>query len=165
MKTDRRHVLGGLAALPLITAAAPYQCVTVYEAGRIITMEPSQPVGRFVAVADGVVLSVADSLADLSPWTDGRRVNLDRRFAGKVFMPGLIEPHLHPMLAAVMLNIPFVAPDDWDLPSASYPARAPLRIGGSGSKRNWRGQMMRFSSAGVTMNCSTARWIGRNWTG
>lgn len=130
MKTDRRHVLGGLAALPLITAAAPYQCVTVYEAGRIITMEPSQPVGRFVAVADGVVLSVADSLADLSPWTDGRRVNLDRRFAGKVFMPGLIEPHLHPMLAAVMLNIPFVAPDDWDLPSASYP--------GARTAQDWR---------------------------
>lgn len=130
MRTDRRHVLGGLAALPLIGAAAPYQRVTVYEAGRIITMEPSQPEGRFVAVADGVVLSVADSLAALAPWTDGRSVNLDRRFAGRVLMPGLIEPHLHPMLAAVMLNIPFVAPDDWELPSASYP--------GARSAQDWR---------------------------
>lgn len=126
MKTDRRNVLGGLAALPMAGATKPYRNVTVFEAGRIITMEPSQPQGRFVAVADGLILSVADSLAALAPWTDGRSVRLDRRFAGKVLMPGLIDPHLHPMQASVMLNIPFVAPDDWDLPMARYPgARTP----------------------------------------
>ena len=32
-------------------------------------------------------------------------------------LPGLIDPHLHPMQAAVMLNIPFLAPDDWRLPA------------------------------------------------
>jgi predicted amidohydrolase YtcJ len=126
MRTDRRNVLGGLAALPIVAATAPYREVTVFEAHRIITMEPSQPQARFVAVADGLILSVADSLAALAPWTDGRNVNLDRRFAGKILMPGLIEPHLHPMQAAVMLNLPFVAPDDWELPSASFPgARTP----------------------------------------
>ena len=126
MKTDRRNVLGGLAALPLAGATAPYHQVTVFEARRIITMEPSQPEARFVAVADGMILSVADSLAALAPWTDGRSVKLDRRFAGQVLMPGLIDPHLHPMQAAVMLNIPFVSPEDWDLPTGRYPgARTP----------------------------------------
>jgi len=41
-------------------------------------------------------------------------------------MPGLIDPHVHPMQAAVMLNLPFIAPDDWELPTGSFPgARTP----------------------------------------
>jgi hypothetical protein len=122
---DRRSTLRGLAALPLIAAApAPSTTprrITVFEAARIITMEPSLPSARFVAVADGMILGHADNLAALAPWTHGQDTTLDRRFAGKVLMPGLIDPHIHPMLAAVMLNLPFIAPDDWKLPSGYYP--------------------------------------------
>lgn len=123
MELDRRKLLGGMAAMPLAGAAPAFtqRAVTVFEAGQIITMEPSQPSARFVAVADGMILSVADRLAALEPWTKGQQVNLDRRFADKVLMPGLIDPHLHPMQASVMLNLPFVAPDDWDLPGGRYP--------------------------------------------
>jgi predicted amidohydrolase YtcJ len=45
-------------------------------------------------------------------------------------MPGLIDPHVHPVMAAVMLNLPFVAPDDWDLPSGYYP--------GTQTQAGWR---------------------------
>jgi len=118
----RRTVLGTLAALPFASAVrAVSGPVTVFEARRIVTMEPAQPQARFVAVAGGMILGLADSLAELAPWTSGREVKLDRSFARQVLMPGLIDPHIHPMQAAVMLNLPFISPDDWNLPSGSYP--------------------------------------------
>jgi predicted amidohydrolase YtcJ len=94
--------------------------VTIFEAAKIITMEPSLPSARFVAVSGGIILGVADSVAALDAWTRGRTVSLDRRFAKQILMPGLIDPHVHPMQAAVMLNLPFIAPEDWVLPSGSY---------------------------------------------
>ena len=119
---QRRTVLGSLAALPFAgSALAATGPVTVFEARRIVTMEPAQPAARFVAVADGIILGLADSLDELHPWTTGRAVQIVRDFADKVLLPGFIEPHLHPMQAAVMLGIPFIAPDDWDLPSGKSP--------------------------------------------
>lgn len=111
---------------PNLVKAATHPAVTVYEARQIITMEPSLPSARFVAVADGIILGLGDSLTALEPWTAGRTVTIDRHFADKVLMPGLIDPHVHPMQAAVMLNLPFIAPDDWELPTGSFPgARTP----------------------------------------
>jgi hypothetical protein len=118
----RRALLGGLAALPLARAAlAANAPVTVFEARRIVTMEPAMPSARFVAVAGGIVLGIADRLEDLAPWAHGREVRRDRSLAGSVLMPGLIDPHVHPMQSAIMLNLPFVAPDDWELPSGRNP--------------------------------------------
>lgn len=84
-------------------------------------MEPSFPSARFAAVSDGVILGVANSVAELEPWTVGREVVIDRQFTTKVLMPGLIDPHVHPMQAAVMLNLPFISPDDWQLPTGNFP--------------------------------------------
>lgn len=122
MPLKRRSVMAGLVALPVARRAlAQSTPVTVFEAAKIVTMEPAQPTARFAAVAGGMILGVADRLDDLSAWTAGRSVRHDRSLAGKVLMPGFIEPHLHPMQASVMLNIPFAAPDDWQLPSGSFP--------------------------------------------
>ncbi len=124
MRVNRRATLGLLASAPVAIAAAEpatptNRRITIFEAKRIVTMEPAQPQARFVAVADGMILGVADSVDALSVWPGER--TLDRRFADKVLMPGLIDPHVHPAQTAVMLNIPFLAPDDWDLPSGRYP--------------------------------------------
>jgi predicted amidohydrolase YtcJ len=121
MTIDRRQALVLLGAAPVAVATAAPAQVTVFEAAKIVTMEPSNPSARFAAVADGIILGVADSLAALEPWTRGRSVSVDRRFAKNVLMPGLIDPHVHPMLASVALNFTFLAPDDWKLPSGTYP--------------------------------------------
>ncbi len=118
MKFDRRGMLAGIGALPLASVAAnafAREPVTVFEAN-FVTMEPSLPEARFVAVSSGIILGVADSVAALTPWTANRETTLDRSFAGKTVFPGLIDPHIHPMQSAVMLNVPFIAPDDWVLP-------------------------------------------------
>ncbi len=65
----------------------------VYEARKIITMNPSRAMATHVAVRDGRILG-AGSLAELSGWGAHK---LDRRFAGQVLMPGLIEGHCHLM--------------------------------------------------------------------
>lgn len=125
MKLSRRSSLqlisAGVLSVPSLARAAGPTRVTVFEAARIVTMEPSFPSARFAAVADGTILGVANSIAELAPWTVGREVVIDRQFAGKVLMPGLIDPHVHPMQAAVMLNLPFIAPDDWQLPTGNFP--------------------------------------------
>ena len=64
---------------------------TIYEAHRIITMNPSQPFATHVAVQDGRILGVG-SLDDLTGW--GAHT-VDRRFAGQVLMPGFVEGHSH----------------------------------------------------------------------
>ncbi len=121
----RRSALGLLAATPLAAAvaarAAVPAAITVFEARRLMTMEPARPSCRYVAVAGGLIVALGDTLAALEPWTNGRDIKLDRSLAAYVVLPGLIDPHLHPMQAAVMLNIPFLAPDDWRLPAEFSP--------------------------------------------
>jgi predicted amidohydrolase YtcJ len=84
-------------------------------------MERSLPAARFMAVAEGMILGLADSLEDLAAWTSERETRVDRRFADQVLFPGLVDPHIHPMQAAVMMNMPFLAPDDWKLPGKNWP--------------------------------------------
>lgn len=112
----------GVAHASSDEAAQSYPEVTVYEARSIITMEPGYPEARFVATADGIILGVAQELEDLSAWTDGREVTVDRRFADDVLMPGFVEPHIHPMQTVMMLPLPFISPESWELPGKSYPA-------------------------------------------
>jgi predicted amidohydrolase YtcJ len=63
----------------------------VYQARKIITMNPMQPQATYVAVRDGRVLAVG-TLDDMHAWGD---FELDNRFADKVLMPGLVEGHCH----------------------------------------------------------------------
>ncbi len=123
---NRRSVLAGMAAAPLLAASDPIRSlprspVTIFEARKIVTMSRSLPTARFMAVSDGVILGLAQSVEALEPWTAGREHNVDRRFADKILFPGLIDPHIHPMQSAVMLGLPFLAPDDWELPSGKWP--------------------------------------------
>lgn len=122
-----RGLLSILLAFFAATATIAEQpLVTVFEAKQIITMDRAVPTARFVAVSDGMILGVADSYAALAPWTENRKVSRNDQFKTRILYPGFIDPHVHPMQSAVMLNIPFLAPDDWQLPGGNYPgARTP----------------------------------------
>lgn len=124
MLIDRRAMLAGLVAAPAIAATVGDEPVTIFTARRIVTMEPAMPEARVMAVAGGRVLGLADSIEQLAPWMRGRAHQIDRRFADQVLFPGLVDPHIHPMQSAVMLAAPFLAPDEWHLPSGRWPAIA-----------------------------------------
>ncbi|HPG27095.1 MAG TPA: amidohydrolase family protein, partial [Myxococcota bacterium] len=96
--------------------APPAGRTTIYVARKIVTMEPALPEARVVAVRDGLVLGLGERIEDLSPWLASGDYDVDRRFEHDVVMPGFIDPHLHPMMAAVLLPTHFITPEDWDLP-------------------------------------------------
>jgi len=100
--------------------AAATPALTVYTAKKIITMEPALPEATAVAVAAGRIVSVG-TLESLQGWIDQRGATIDDRFADKVLMPGFIDPHVHPSLPAVLTQFPFLAPDDWSLPTGEFP--------------------------------------------
>jgi hypothetical protein len=70
--------------------------ITIFQARKIITMNPSRPLATHVAVRDGRILGVGplEELAGWGPYT------LDDRLADKVLMPGLVEGHSHLMEGA-----------------------------------------------------------------
>lgn len=104
----------------LLASAASAAELRVYTAKKIITMEPALAEATAVAVADGRIVSVG-SLESLQPWLQGREVSIDRSLQDKVLLPGFIDPHVHPSLPAVLTQFPFLAPDDWVLPTGVFP--------------------------------------------
>ena len=91
--------------------------IVVYPARKIVTMEPALPEAGVVAVSGGRILAVGRNMEDLSAWLDGAEYRVDTRFEDKVILPGLIDPHLHPIMAAVLLPTAFITPEPWSLPS------------------------------------------------
>ena len=113
-----------LAATCLLAASAGAD-VTVYTAQHIVTMEPAMPHATAVAVEDGRIVAVG-SAESLEPILSLKGGNVDTRFSEQVLVPGFIDPHVHPMLPAVLTQFPFLAPDDWSLPTGEFPgARDP----------------------------------------
>ena len=98
-------------------AQSPESRVVVYSANKIVTMDDDQPTGRFVAVHDGRILGVADRLEGLTPLIGDRETIVDTQFVDRILMPGFIDPHLHPIMAAVLLPTTFITPEDWELPT------------------------------------------------
>ena len=119
MQIKRREMLALLGAAPFVLGSASSP-VTIYRAKRIITMDAKMPSASFVAVADGAILGVANTLTPLKRKLGARAFQIDTRFENAVLMPGLIDPHVHPTQSAIMLNLPFVAPEDWVLPSGTF---------------------------------------------
>lgn len=107
-------------AVLLILAPAVAAETVVYTAKLIRTMEPALPEATAVAVEDGKILAVG-SLESLAPLIASRGAQIDRQFEPFVITPGLIDPHVHPTLPAVLTQFPFLAPDDWYLPTGDFP--------------------------------------------
>jgi predicted amidohydrolase YtcJ len=87
--------------------------LTVFTAERIVTMEAAQPEATAVAVEGDRIIAVGSPeqvRAALAP----REPAFDRRFEGKFLMPGFIDPHIHPTLAATILQLEIVSAMEWE---------------------------------------------------
>ncbi len=89
--------------------------IEVFTARRVLTMNPSWPEGTAVAVRDGRILEVG-TLQTLQPWLERDDFRVNEQFANQVLLPGFIDPHLHPVMAAVLLPMTFIAPTAWRFP-------------------------------------------------
>ena len=95
--------------------------VTIFVAKKIVTMERGNPTATAVAV-EGDRIVAAGSLDEVKAALGARPYRIDRTFADKVVLPGLIDQHLHPILGALTLAVEVIAPEDWVLPDKSYKA-------------------------------------------
>ena len=103
----------------------------VFTARTILTQDERAPRATAVAVTDGRIVSVG-SLASVASEVAEREFVLDERFAAKVLVPGFIDPHVHPTLAAAILPLEVVLAVEWDtLQGRTRPVR--------GTKPSWRG--------------------------
>ena len=91
---------------------------TIYHGGEILTMEDDIPSyaeclvvsgpidgGKIIYVGDISGLDV--DIKSLGKWSD---------LNGACLLPGFIDPHIHPSMAAVLLTTNFITPFDWTLP-------------------------------------------------
>ena len=109
-----------LSIVPLM-GVAQVESLTIYPAATVITMDPSLPRATAVAVSGGRIVAVGDR-DDFAVWEAGRDVSVDERFADKVIVPGLIDNHLHPFLASIVLNTVWITPQEWQVGDMQVPA-------------------------------------------
>lgn len=88
----------------------------ILTARRVHTMEPATDRGWDAVLIDGDRISAVGTLAQLRAEHDAP---VDDRFEDRVLLPGFIDPHLHPSMAAVLLQMHFTTIVSWDLPWAN----------------------------------------------
>jgi len=97
-------------------SAPPPKHVTIYTAKEIITMSPTIKSANAVAVRDGKIIDVGDAMKLQERFKESKGLIVDDTFSNKVITPGLIDPHLHFWLFALVSNAHFITPADWQLP-------------------------------------------------
>ena len=156
MKALSRTVLCLILGFWFTTAQAE---VTIYTAALIRTMEPALPEATAVAVQDGRIVAVG-TLDDMEPVLRIRGGKVDRRFESRIIVPGFIDPHVHPTLPAILTQFPFLAPDDWTLPTGEFPGATTPKLTKIDSK-HWLLSITipaHLLSPGAITPCGTARF-------
>jgi predicted amidohydrolase YtcJ len=121
MKYSTRFVLSALIFCCCVPLRAQDQPITVFIAKKIVTMDPTYPEATAVAVRSGKVLAVG-SIENLQPWLKGNKYTVNDQFKDEVLFPGLIDPHMHPMLGALQFGTKWITPEAWDVMGEKIPA-------------------------------------------
>ena len=85
-------------------------------ARKIITMDPARPSAKALGIDASGMISAVGSLQEVRAQLEGDEVEIDRRFEDKVILPGFVDPHVHPTLAATILNLEIVSAMEWTTP-------------------------------------------------
>ena len=95
--------------------------ITVYRARRVVTMDPGRPAAEAIAVMDGKIVSTG-SLTSMRPWLERHEHVVDDTLAGKVILPGLIDPHTHFGMSSGFLALTYIGPIESPGPHGMNPA-------------------------------------------
>lgn len=124
LKLTKNMVIGAWLGLVVATQATAQEqpgAITVFIAKKIVTMDPTRPTATAVAIRGQEILSVG-SLADLQPWLKAHPHRIDTQFKDKVLLPGLIDPHMHPLLGAIAFQTVWITPEPWNVMGQRTPA-------------------------------------------
>ena len=98
------------------TPATAPKAVMIFAAKEVVTMSPVIKSASAIAVRDGLIIGVGDKEELLARFKGSKDLVVNETFSGKVLTPGLIDPHLHFWLFALVTNAHFITPADWQLP-------------------------------------------------
>ncbi|WP_367990132.1 amidohydrolase [Vibrio sp. NTOU-M3] len=102
-----------------VSAASEHPLNTLFIGSSVITMNKEQPRAQaVVAGVDGKIQFVGSTEEAKAQFPHAKVVDLGER----IIMPGFIEQHLHPFLGALTLSMPVIAPEEWQLPTRTWPA-------------------------------------------
>lgn len=87
----------------------------IYTARKIITLDADAPVATAVGVEAGRVVAVGD-LATVRAHFGDLEFTVDDRFRDRFLVPGFVDPHIHPSLAATILPLEIVSAMSWSTP-------------------------------------------------
>ncbi len=90
------------------------QAIEIVIAKEIITLDDEHQSIEAIAVKEGLILELG-SLKKLQALYPQASINTAAK--DSVLIPGFIEHHIHPFLAAVTMNADIIAIDDWSLPN------------------------------------------------
>ena len=93
----------------------PDEALRVFTARKILTMDPAHPTATAVAVAAGRIVAVG-SLDEVRASLADRPFEVEETFRNEVLLPGFVEPHFHPTLAATILPMEIVSAMPWTTP-------------------------------------------------
>ena len=99
--------------LPMTVGSEEASLERIYIAREIITLDEAHPEATAVLVRSGRIAAIGAVEQLQRNFPDAE---LDRRFAEDVMVPGFIEHHVHPSLAAITMNADVIAIEDWMLP-------------------------------------------------
>ncbi len=85
----------------------------IYIAASVITMAGPGDNAPAVAVRGGEILGTGEAQALLRAYPKAR---VDRTFADKFILPGLIDPHVHVMLGSMQYSLPVIPPWEMAMP-------------------------------------------------
>lgn len=103
-----------LIGVLIISACSNEQASTIYVASDIVTMDKSLPSAEAVYVLGNAIVQLGD-LSTLSQKYPEAKV--DYSFENQVLLPGLIDPHIHMILGAMIYSRPFTPPWDMQTPN------------------------------------------------
>ena len=93
--------------------ASVHTDVTIFKAETILTSNPENPTAEAVAVKGDTIIGVGTQ-EELSEKFNGAVI--DNTFSEQTIVPGLIDPHVHMILGAMMYAKPFAPPWDVETP-------------------------------------------------
>src|SRR5688500_2341227 len=89
----------------------PMDTITVFRARKVVTMDPGRPTAEAVAVSDGRIVSTG-TLASMKPWLSRYEHVVDETLAGKVLLPGFIDPPTHFGVSSGFMALTYLGPID-----------------------------------------------------
>lgn len=97
-------------------APAHVSDVTILTAQNILTMDPDNPAAEAVAMKGDAIIGVGD-LSTLKKTY--KNAAIDETFKDKTLVPGLIDPHVHMTMGAMMYGLDFIPPWDMQTPKGT----------------------------------------------